>query len=296
MSFLDMLGNMFGGGSGQQQDLINQLQGVANGTGPNPALAMLKQQTDANNAAASGQIAGAAGMSPALRERQIMETQRSNQQNAAAQGATLQAQQSLGALGQMGSVISDQRKQDTGFGSALVGGLFGGASGAAGLAGSGGGGGAAGFGGSGGAAAVAGLADGGEVPRNHPLMMLVAPAPHLAHGGLAYPMDGSGFGPNPNAPIMAPSRMAPLAGGSNVMAGGGFGPNPNHPLLMLVAGGPVPGRAKVQGDSSVNDTVPAKLSPGEIVLPRSVTEAEDAPEKARAFVLAIRRKRAGGRR
>lgn len=269
MSFLDMLGNAFGGGSGQQQDLINQLQGVANGTGPNPALAMLKQQTDANNAAASGQIAGAAGMSPALRERQIMETQRSNQQNAAAQGATLQAQQSLGALGQMGSVISDQRKQDTGFGSALVGGLIGGA---------------------------AGLADGGEVPRNHPLMMLVAPAPHLAHGGLAYPMDGSGFGPNPNAPIMAPSRMAPLAGGSNVMAGGGFGPNPNHPLLMLVAGGPVPGRAKVQGDSSVNDTVPAKLSPGEIVLPRSVTEAEDAPEKARAFVLAIRRKRAGGRR
>src|ERR1044072_7649053 len=33
---------------GQQQNLANQLQGVANGTGPNPALAQLNQATGAN--------------------------------------------------------------------------------------------------------------------------------------------------------------------------------------------------------------------------------------------------------
>lgn len=40
-------------------------------------------------------------------------------------------------------------------------------------------------------------------------------------------------------------------------------------------GGPVPGHAKVKGDSPVNDTVDAKLSPGEIVVPRSAANDED---------------------
>lgn len=59
--------------------------------------------------------------------------------------------------------------------------------------------------------------------------------------------------------------------------------------LAAAHGGPVPGRAK-GGDSAKNDTVPAMLSPGEVVLPRSVTKADDAPDKAKAFVEAIRRK------
>ncbi len=47
------------------------------------------------------------------------------------------------------------------------------------------------------------------------------------------------------------------------------------------AGGPVPGQAKVEGNSLKNDVVDAKLSPGEVVLPRTV--AHD-PEKAAQFV------------
>lgn len=65
----------------------------------------------------------------------------------------------------------------------------------------------------------------------------------------------------------------------------------------LARGGAVPGRAPVPGDSPRNDTVPARLSPGEIVLPRSVAQAEDAPERAAAFVKALRErdaKRGGG--
>lgn len=54
--------------------------------------------------------------------------------------------------------------------------------------------------------------------------------------------------------------------------------------LLANQGGPVPGQAKVKKDSPKNDTVPAMLSPGEIVLPLSVTQAPDAAAKAAEFV------------
>lgn len=43
-------------------------------------------------------------------------------------------------------------------------------------------------------------------------------------------------------------------------------------IMNMKSGGPVPGAAMMPGDNPVNDTVDAKLSPGEIVLPRSVTQ------------------------
>lgn len=46
----------------------------------------------------------------------------------------------------------------------------------------------------------------------------------------------------------------------------------------------VPGEATVPGDSPVNDTVQAILSPGEIVIPRSIAEHPNAPEMAAAFI------------
>jgi len=52
-------------------------------------------------------------------------------------------------------------------------------------------------------------------------------------------------------------------------------------FLGLSEGGHVPGRPEVRGDSAQNDKVPAMLSPGEIVVPRSA--AKD-PQKAAAFV------------
>lgn len=61
----------------------------------------------------------------------------------------------------------------------------------------------------------------------------------------------------------------------------------DHQLCMKV-GGDVPGEAEVPGDSSQNDTVDAKLSPHEIVLPRSVAQAPDAPQKAASFVQGVK--------
>jgi hypothetical protein len=57
--------------------------------------------------------------------------------------------------------------------------------------------------------------------------------------------------------------------------GGGKGAVENFigldfPFVKFAQGGLVPGRASVPGDSLSNDRVPALLSPGEIVLPRSV--------------------------
>jgi|WetSurMetagenome_2_1015567.scaffolds.fasta_scaffold30283_3 hypothetical protein len=50
------------------------------------------------------------------------------------------------------------------------------------------------------------------------------------------------------------------------------------------SGGEIDGNAVVQGDDERNDIVPALLSPGEIVLPRSVTQHPNAPELAKEFV------------
>lgn len=55
-------------------------------------------------------------------------------------------------------------------------------------------------------------------------------------------------------------------------------------IMNMRAGGSVPGKAQVSGDSQKNDTVPAMLSPGEIVIPRSKAQNPDA---AKAFVEAV---------
>ena len=61
--------------------------------------------------------------------------------------------------------------------------------------------------------------------------------------------------------------------------------------VPLASGGYVPGRPVASGDHPANDRVPAMLSPGEIVLPRTVAQAEDAPERAADFVEAVTRSR-----
>lgn len=69
------------------------------------------------------------------------------------------------------------------------------------------------------------------------------------------------------------------AGSADLMPSGG--------VMTASKGKTVPGKAKVDGDSLKNDTVPAMLSPGEIVLPRHITQSANAPSKAAAFVQAI---------
>jgi hypothetical protein len=67
----------------------------------------------------------------------------------------------------------------------------------------------------------------------------------------------------------------------------------NGKIDPMKAGKKVPGKAKVAGDSYDNDTVPAKLEKGGIVLPRSVTESPNPHWAAHAFVKALMARKGG---
>lgn len=90
---------------GQQQGLANQLQGVANGTGPNPAQAALNQATSQNVSNQNAMMAGQRGASQnvGLMARQAAMQGANTQQQAAGQGATMQAQQQLSGMQQLGA-------------------------------------------------------------------------------------------------------------------------------------------------------------------------------------------------
>lgn len=93
-----------------QSNVFNQLQGVANGTGPNPAQAMLANSTGQNVANQAALMAGqrGAGSNVGLMARQAAQQGAGIQQNAAGQAAALQSQQQLGALGQLGGISGQQ--------------------------------------------------------------------------------------------------------------------------------------------------------------------------------------------
>jgi hypothetical protein len=54
--------------------------------------------------------------------------------------------------------------------------------------------------------------------------------------------------------------------------------------VPMRGGGQIPGQALKEGDSPHNDFVPIMASPGEVMLPRSVTQSGDPGAKAKAFM------------
>lgn len=103
-------------GLGNQSAVFNQLQGVTNGTGPNPAQAQLAQATGQNVANQAALMAGQRGSSAnvGLIARQASQQGGGLQQQAAGQAATLQANQSLNALNSMGNLATNQANQQAG--------------------------------------------------------------------------------------------------------------------------------------------------------------------------------------
>lgn len=297
---------------GNIQSIEGQLQGVANGTGPNPALAQLQQTTDQNNAQNAGFIASQKGIDPALAARLAAQNAGRQNQQAAGEAATMQANQQLGALSAYGNLagntqsgiqagINSANTANSGVAQQNARGQFGllNGLGAAGLT-------------------LGGYAGGGEVQK-------------LAPGGMANPFaGGSSMGQflgqsNANAnsyissigsgqdvaqmslkekPKAKPDEPTEIRSDAATQAavpftstdtsmpfGTSIAPTPLSPMMAgggeanLKEGGPVPGKAEVKGDSYENDTVPAMLSPKEIVIPRHITMAGDkAPELAAEFV------------
>jgi hypothetical protein len=104
--------------------------------------------------------------------------------------------------------------------------------------------------------------------------LVANPNNNYARGGMVNVHD-------PKTGLHASAQPIQMCGGGMCYAKGGE--VHDHSLCML-AGGSVPGEAQVPGDSTDNDTVDAKLSPHEIVLPRSITQTPNAPQQAAKFV------------
>lgn len=109
--FVNALGQQ--NGLGNQSQVFNQLQGVVNGTGPNPAQAQLNQATGQNVANQAALMAGQRGSNAnaGLIARQAAMQGANAQQQAVGQGASLQANQSLNALGQTAGIANQQVAQ-----------------------------------------------------------------------------------------------------------------------------------------------------------------------------------------
>jgi hypothetical protein len=93
-----------------QSNVFNQEQGVVNGTGPNPAAAMLAQSTGNNVASTTAAMAGQRGSAQnvGMIARQAGQTGSNLQQQAAGQAATLQANQSLNAMNASAGIAGQQ--------------------------------------------------------------------------------------------------------------------------------------------------------------------------------------------
>jgi hypothetical protein len=293
-------------GIGNQSAVFGQLQNVANGTGPNPAQAMLNQATGQNVANQAALMAGQRGAASnaGLMARQAAQQGAATQQNAIGQGATLQANQSLGALGQMGGLANTQAGQQIGavgnYNQAaqneqgqLLGALgqqnaqnvamqsnmnstneamaSGNAANTAnalgGLFGGIGASGAMGSGIQNYAMAGVGGAKGGEVEKDK----IVPPK-----------------GENPKIAQVPVKNRFPGAEAHNMHYPAHLQQVAHfyHGGMDFRSGGAIPGDPKVMKDSPKNDVVDAKLSPKEIVLPISVTQSENPPEEAAKFVAA----------
>lgn len=272
---------------GQQQQLANQLQQQANGQGPNPAQDALNMNTGANTANQAALMAGQRGVgaNAGLVSRNAGMQGAANQQNAIGQGATLQAQQQLGAQqqlmgqqaqmagqqqgavgalnqnaqGMLGHVSSSINNQNSVNGQIAQGTQHAQGSALGGLLG--------------GLGTAAGMVFGGPVGA-------------IAGNKLGGMMAGAGEGGNSVAANTA------AKGGEIGKVGSHAVPAPKSNVgNALKNGGAVPGQAAVKGDSYNNDTVQARLSPGEVVIPKHIMEGKSAGDKAKKFVEAIMAKK-----
>lgn len=293
-------------GIGNQSSVFGQLQGVANGTGPNPAQAMLAQATGANVANQAALMAGqrGSGANAGMIARQAAMAGSNAQQQAAGQAAGLQANQSLNALGQMGAIagqqvasqagavqgfnqaaqgqqqnilnsIAQQNNANVGMQSninsanaGLIQNTMAGQQEMLGNVMSGVG--TAMTGMSGGGAKGGGLAGGGN-PADIAKFAAVAARGGAVNNLPVVALNGGGQVPalvSPGEVYLDPNDVSKVKAGAD----------------PIKTGDKIPGKAAVKGDSLKNDTVPATLEEGGIVIPRSVVNSKNPGAEAKKFV------------
>jgi len=110
------------------------------------------------------------------------------------------------------------------------------------------------------------------------------PNPYLQSGSLLSPSLTEG--PKSKSDNKSSGGMGSLTALAPLMSDGGK-------VRDYRRGGRVPGQGKVPGDDYANDTVDAKLSPKEIVIPRSITMNPNAPELSKHYVDGILNEKKG---
>lgn len=259
------------GGLQNQSNIYNQMGQVAAGQGPNPAQAMLAQQTGANTANQAALMAGQRGVgdSAGLIARQAAMQGGANQQNAVGQGAAMQAQQSLSALGQQGQMANQMASQQIQQGQANAAqsqNLYGQQLGAIGASNN---------------------AQVGSTSSINQYNAGAAQSQNALVGGLLGGVGAAGAAyagkKAEGGEISMPQQAASMS--ARFIAA--------H-AQPYQAGGSVAGQAAVAGNSEKNDTVSALLSPGEVVIPRSVMSAKDPAKAAAEFVRQVLAKKGKG--
>ncbi len=271
---------------GQQQQLADQLFGTISGNTPSVAQEQLKQNTQSNIANAYA-LAQSGRYNPGAARMAATNAGNINQQSAG-NAALLRAQEIQGAQGMLGGVLGGARGQDIGnfqAQNAATQGYLGQNLQAAGMQQQG---------------QIAGQQAAFNAFQNSQQNQLgskvLGAAAGIGAGMMGIPgLGGGGGGGAAPSPSMG-SGPGPWAGGYGAPTQGySMGPTGIGGYAPYSKGGMVPGYAQ-GGDSEGNDTVPAMLSPREVVLPRSVTLAENAPERAKAFMEEVRKKRSGLKR
>jgi hypothetical protein len=255
----------------QQQALAQALQAQSMGQGPNPAQAMLAQNTAANTANQAALMAGqrGSGANAGLMARQIGMQGGANQQAMAGQAATLQAQQQLAAqqalmqqqaqmgnmanqqVGQYGNQLANLNQSTLGNYQATLGAIGG---------------------------------------QNQVAQANQANINNANAGFISNIMGGIGGAINGAGGAAAGGAAGGAGGGAKTFYDGGSVPDMHHDAYasiyhpQMAGGGKVPGQPQVQGDSPKNDTVPAMLSPGEIVIPNSILQGKDPVAESAKFV------------
>lgn len=255
---------------GQQQQLVGNLFGALTGNQPSVAQQQLQNTTQSN--VANAYAMAAANPNNAGAARMAVNNAGAINQQAAGQGAMLRAQEMQNAQGMLGNVLGGMRGQDTGAYQALQQGLLGNL---------------------GGQQQLQATRMQAQIAREQQAAQNFSGAQQNAIGGKIFNAAagvGAAFAGKAHGGYIEGGGSPGVVMGDRVCSGCGK-MNSDCECWKKAMGGLIPGGQGKTGDSLKSDTVPTMLSPGEIVLPRSVAQSEDAPAKAKLFVEAIRAQR-----
>ncbi len=252
------------------QALIQQLQGQSQGQGPSLAQAQLKAMQDRGLAQTMAAAAAQRGGNPALAQRQLLMQQAQAGRANAQQGAILGLQERQGAQ----QLLAGQLTAGQGQADQLATGSI-----------------QQGFGQQQQAKQLMSQYEQQRFAADTARQNAIKSQQNGILGGIlgaAGTIGGAALG----------SMVAPGVGtAAGASIGGSMGssfadraPGTTEGGFHLSHGGEVPGEAEVPGDSIKNDKVPAILSPGEIVIPRSIVQA--GPDAAKSFVEALLKREA----